>query len=603
MNIRSGDVTQEMMVLGRLGFKDVEQIGEGGYGRVYQAFDPKTERQLVAKCPQNPNDPRWSKEVNHHRSLSKIAGVPKFLGSYEFGKWSFLFVEHVDGKTLMHRYAADASAKFKHAVPPMHAARIVCNVAKIVHSFHAEEYVHRDLSPNNIMVNDSGGTWVIDFGLSLLAGDRIVTKSKEPGLGTESFRSPEQGRPRSDGWELDNRTDVFSLGRVLQWLLSDIEKSSELAYPDGLDGTLIEICRKATAEQREDRFPDAKTLADALREWMNVYSAVPIADPNLDYVALLRERYLEPWRDRLNRCFRSEDADGEARILHVYHDLGHRPTVKYDLVDSEEDSIDDCNRPSTKEEKEWYLKNCESLPINDPHAVIVGEPDWNLGTVWSRIALYKEIKFWRHRTRDRRTEWPRVLSANPLLFCEEDSVVLLHVRSKESATFGGRFEKFLHTFGGGFMPEFGKRSARDDGRDLLLTATRECMEESGLAPSFRRDTPAVMCREIPTNFYQLMVFAKSCGRWECSNRKVVDKWEGDVRPIPFDRLEEVLIDPQKTEGAQWVPTGRLHVLAWLALGAPLLRPSKKLFNGKTPWEVYQSVTSAILKEQESAASK
>lgn len=589
----------------RLKFDKIELIGDGGYGRVYKAFDPLSNQFLIAKCPKSVGDIRWPREVFYHKDLNGVPGVPKYLGTFEINNVSFLFVEYVEGQSLANRYA-DAKGSKRAPVDPTFSVKVIRDAAKIAHECHKRNLVHRDLSPNNLMIDQSDKVWVIDFGLSLKAGDWRFTGSKASGVGTYGFRSPEQQKYRSEGVELDARADVYSLGQVLCWLLSEQEKEysalpiairedaklNELVLPADIDKNLIAICEKAIAEWRDDRFPDAKSFADALNAWL-------IKQPVDDYI--------EPWWDRLNRCFRANNDDnGEAKILHVYHEIDKRPTVdyEYDKDVKEEDTVDESHKPQTDTGKKEFYRHFD---INDPHAVInVGKPDWSSGTVPSRVAFFREIDWWRNNVAKTRAEKPRVLSANAMLFCEERRVVLVHKRDKKSST----FDKALHTFGGGFMPAFGKKPARDDRNDLLLTAIREGLEESRLSPSFAQDTPAIMCRELETNFHQLMLFSKPISQWDyervCpqhAGEREHGNWEGKVIAIPFDFLEEVLIDPVPRYQCPWVPTGRLHILAWLAMGAPMLRPDirrkdKELFGDKTPWEVYQSVTSAILQKQQ-----
>jgi serine/threonine protein kinase len=111
--------------------------------------------------------------------------------------------------------------------------------------------LHRDLKPENVMVGAFGEVLVLDWGLAKVlgeAGDAASRTGESAVLGTPGFMSPEQKSGASAG--VDARTDVYSLGALLQWM----------AAP-GTPRPLQAICDKALAQRREDRYPDVVSLA------------------------------------------------------------------------------------------------------------------------------------------------------------------------------------------------------------------------------------------------------------------------------------------------------------------------------------------------------
>ncbi|MDP1915381.1 MAG: serine/threonine-protein kinase [Myxococcales bacterium] len=141
--------------------------------------------------------------------------------------------------------------------------------------------VHRDISPQNILVSFEGGVKVVDFGIAKAADQATVTKS---GVlkGKYSYMSPEQAQ----GKPVDARTDVFALGVVLYELLTgarlfkranDIQTLNavtecKIEPPSNVDARLPKdldpIVMRALAKNREDRYPDAREMQQALEDWV-----------------------------------------------------------------------------------------------------------------------------------------------------------------------------------------------------------------------------------------------------------------------------------------------------------------------------------------------
>ncbi|MDP3234538.1 MAG: serine/threonine-protein kinase [Myxococcales bacterium] len=141
--------------------------------------------------------------------------------------------------------------------------------------------VHRDISPQNILVSFEGGVKVVDFGIAKAADQATVTKS---GVlkGKYSYMSPEQAQ----GKQVDARTDVFALGVVLYELLTgarlfkranDIQTLNavtecKIEPPSNVDARLPKdldaIVMRALAKNRDDRYADAREMQQALEDWV-----------------------------------------------------------------------------------------------------------------------------------------------------------------------------------------------------------------------------------------------------------------------------------------------------------------------------------------------
>jgi serine/threonine-protein kinase len=128
----------------------------------------------------------------------------------EVGRFTFYVMAYVRGETLAHRIAA------RGALPPAEAVRVLREVAWALAHAHAQGVVHRDVKPENILLEEgSGRALVTDFGIARLVQSSGPTGAGEA-LGTPDFMSPEQ----ASGERVDQRSDVYSLGVVAFYTLA-----------------------------------------------------------------------------------------------------------------------------------------------------------------------------------------------------------------------------------------------------------------------------------------------------------------------------------------------------------------------------------------------
>ncbi len=177
-------------------------LGEGGAARVWAAVDAGG-RPVALKIPRDGEAARIEREA---RLLSRVGhpGVPRLHGTTTTADGrAALVLERVRGASLAGRGP----------VPPAEAWRLVRGAAEVVAAAHAAGVLHRDLSPANLLLDESGRVRVLDFGLGRAEGDASRSGAV---VGTPAYLAPE----RWWGAPADVRTDVYGLAAVLYDLLA-----------------------------------------------------------------------------------------------------------------------------------------------------------------------------------------------------------------------------------------------------------------------------------------------------------------------------------------------------------------------------------------------
>ena len=184
-------------------------------------------------------------------------------------------MELINGRTLFEEMR-------ERKIPPRESARILFNITNLVSKIHSEGYIHRDLKPQNIMLDpDSETTRIIDFGIARKE-DLSPFIKKEPLIGTPSYMSPEQVR----GKPATKLSDVYSLGATLYELLTGhppyrgdsiakvLEKvrQGQLIPPieinPSIPSELNAIVMRAMAFRPKGRYPSAIALREDLHRYL-----------------------------------------------------------------------------------------------------------------------------------------------------------------------------------------------------------------------------------------------------------------------------------------------------------------------------------------------
>ena len=184
-------------------------LGKGAMGEVYKAYDPVLQRYVALKYLRK-DDPGLAERLLREARLQARVGHELVCKVYEVGSDEgrpFIAMQYIDGRTL------------EQAAPEMTLREklgVIRDVCEAVHAAHETGLIHRDLKPQNVMVERrADGVFrphVLDFGLAR-EDDASGTTESGGMAGTPSYMAPEQAR--GDIRSLDRRTDVYALGAVL----------------------------------------------------------------------------------------------------------------------------------------------------------------------------------------------------------------------------------------------------------------------------------------------------------------------------------------------------------------------------------------------------
>ncbi len=299
--------------LGR--FTLLRRIAAGGMAEVYVArsrgvsgFEKKVAIKKI--LPQFSLNQRFIEMLVDEAKITVRLAHPNIAQVHELGLEDdtyYIVMEYVDGRPL-NRLLQKVDARGYATMPVEHAVHIVAEVAKGLHHAHNQRdlrgqplsIVHRDVSPQNILVSYAGDVKLIDFGIARAAG-----KASQTTVGTIKgklrYLAPEIAR----GLEPDHRADVFCCGIVLFELLTgealfaprtDVEaielateariRSPRIANP-AVPRELEEILFRALEKDRDRRTPTAKALATELRRFLNAHAPSYVGSELGDYMHAL----------------------------------------------------------------------------------------------------------------------------------------------------------------------------------------------------------------------------------------------------------------------------------------------------------------------------
>ncbi|MFQ6038436.1 MAG: protein kinase, partial [Candidatus Aminicenantales bacterium] len=195
-------------------YKVIEEIGQGGMGRVYKVLDTEIQENLAMKLlrPEIAEDSQTIERFRNELKLARTISHKHVCRMYDLRKEAgtyYILMEYVSGEDLKSLIGRIGQFTVGKAV---YTARQICEGLA---EAHRQGIIHRDLKPQNIMVDKMGNVRIMDFGIARVHRAKGITASGMM-IGTPEYMSPEQ----SEAKEVDARSDIYSFGLVLYEMLT-----------------------------------------------------------------------------------------------------------------------------------------------------------------------------------------------------------------------------------------------------------------------------------------------------------------------------------------------------------------------------------------------
>ncbi|HET6945989.1 MAG TPA: protein kinase, partial [Gaiellaceae bacterium] len=259
-----------------LGYRIEEQIGHGGMGIVYRAYDLRLKRTVALKLvtPELALDECFRERFARETELAISLEHPNVVPIHDAGDVAgrlYLAMRLVAGRDLRKLLRAEG------ALEPSRALAICRQVANALDAAHAKGLVHRDVKPSNILLDEAEHVYLADFGLTRQLEEEGARAGEGRSVGTPAYLAPEQ----IEGEHVDGRADVYSLGCVLYecltgeapfvhdsrlavaWAHLEEEPPSASERDSDLPETIDAVLRGAMAKSPDERYRTCAALIEA----------------------------------------------------------------------------------------------------------------------------------------------------------------------------------------------------------------------------------------------------------------------------------------------------------------------------------------------------
>ena len=260
------------------GYEVIRELGRGGMGVVYLARQTGLERLVALKMILAGEFSRQQDRVRFQREAEAVARLehPNLVKIYETGEQDgrpYFSMEYLEGGRL-------ADSLRGTPLPPRRAAQLVETLARATHAAHERGVIHRDLTPNNVLLTAMGEPKIVDFGLAKLTIDGTGRTATGDILGTPSYMAPEQATGQSK--EVGPAADVYALGAILYDLLTGrppfkgdslLATLAQVVHDEPVTPSRLQprvprdletVCLKCLSKEPGHRYLSALALADDL---------------------------------------------------------------------------------------------------------------------------------------------------------------------------------------------------------------------------------------------------------------------------------------------------------------------------------------------------
>ena len=258
-------------------YQIIEELGKGGMGRVYKAYDTKIKEKIALKLirPEIAKDKKTIERFSNELRLARKVRHKNICGMFDLGEeigTHFITMEYIPGEDLR------SLVRRIGQLPIRKSISIAKQICEGLDEAHRLGVVHRDLKSNNIMIDKEGNVRIMDFGIARSLEANGITGAGVM-IGTPEYMSPEQ----VEGKEVDQRSDIYSLGVILYEMLTGRvpfkgetalsiamkHKSEAPQNPrwlnDQIPDRLSRLVLMCLEKNRERRYESAQFLLSALK--------------------------------------------------------------------------------------------------------------------------------------------------------------------------------------------------------------------------------------------------------------------------------------------------------------------------------------------------
>src|SRR6185436_9504684 len=261
------------------------QIGAGGMSTVYRAFDTVLERPVAIKVMHRESASDSDQLERFRREARAVAQlnhphIVTVIDAAEDDGTPYIVFEYVEGETLKDRIRRDDR------LPVSEAVAYAIEIGRALSCAHEHKLVHRDIKPQNVLIDPDGRAKVTDFGIARSLEAQGLTATGRV-LGTTDYVSPEQAL----GHEVTGQSDIYSLGIVLYEMLTgeapykaDTQVAVAMKHvreplPDvqrrrpEISASLARVVERATAKETQNRYQDVGEMVHDLEEVLGIEAA------------------------------------------------------------------------------------------------------------------------------------------------------------------------------------------------------------------------------------------------------------------------------------------------------------------------------------------
>ena len=260
-------------------YKILDMVGGGGMANVYLAHDMILDRDVAVKILRLDfaNDEEFIRRFQREAQSATSLAHPNIVSIYDVGEEDdsiyYIVMEYVEGQTLkQYIQQAFTYSCFKDAL------NIMKQLTSAISHAHQNHIIHRDIKPQNILMDQNGNVKITDFGIAMALSATSITQTNSV-LGSVHYLSPEQAR----GGMANNKSDIYSLGIVMFELLTgrlpfsgesavsialkhfQSETPSVRRWNPTIPQSVENIVLKATAKDPFHRYDSVEEMEDDIR--------------------------------------------------------------------------------------------------------------------------------------------------------------------------------------------------------------------------------------------------------------------------------------------------------------------------------------------------